>query len=147
MNFYGIEYLKSQSNLNDYFKYFLIFGSLIVLVVFFSLYLRHRIETKYRDLSIIFFLFLLFSLGVQYSDYQNNETKHSQSSQMVNFVQQLAEAQNVVTNEIYVNSTELIDGILVSINNKYYTVKLSPDQSSYTLTETYLINEPQTINK
>ncbi|HAP4856801.1 TPA: DUF3290 domain-containing protein, partial [Enterococcus faecalis] len=25
MNFYGIEYLKSQSNLNDYLKYFFIF--------------------------------------------------------------------------------------------------------------------------
>ncbi|EGO7883807.1 DUF3290 domain-containing protein, partial [Enterococcus faecalis] len=24
MNFYGIEYLKSQSNLNDYLKYFFI---------------------------------------------------------------------------------------------------------------------------
>ncbi|EGO2616177.1 DUF3290 domain-containing protein, partial [Enterococcus faecalis] len=26
MNFYGIEYLKSQSNLNDYLKYFFIFA-------------------------------------------------------------------------------------------------------------------------
>ncbi|MBS7577847.1 MULTISPECIES: DUF3290 domain-containing protein [unclassified Enterococcus] len=147
MNFYGIQYLKSQSNINDYLKYFFIFGSLIVLVVVFSLYLRHRLETKYRDLSIIFFLFLLFSLGVQYSDYQNNETKHSQSSQMVNFVERLSDTKKIGANEIYVNSTELVDGIIVKINQSYYTVKLSPDQSSYTLNETYLIGEAQIINK
>ncbi len=33
MNFYGIEYLKSQSNLNDYLKYFFIFALLIGLVI------------------------------------------------------------------------------------------------------------------
>ena len=82
--------MKNQSNINDYLKYFLILGSLVLLILVFSLYLRHRINTKYRDLSIIFSLTLLFALGVQYSDYQTNQTKHSQSSQMVNFVKGLA---------------------------------------------------------
>lgn len=90
MNFYSFEYLQSQTNFNEYLKYALIFGSLILLVLVFSLYLRHRIQTKYRDLSLIFFLILLFALGVQYSDYQTNEIKHSQSSQMVNFVKRLS---------------------------------------------------------
>ena len=53
MNFYGIEYLKSQSNLNDYLKYFFIFALLIGLVIVFSFYVRHQIQTKYRELSII----------------------------------------------------------------------------------------------
>lgn len=90
MTFYSITYLEAQTNLNDYVKYFFIFGSLILLVVVFSLYLRHRIQTKYRDLSIIFFLFLLFVSGVQYSDYQVNQSRHSQSSQMVNLVEQIS---------------------------------------------------------
>ncbi|WP_425267900.1 DUF3290 family protein, partial [Enterobacter hormaechei] len=34
-----------------------------------SLYMRHRLQTKYRDLTIIVFLFLLFISGVQYADY------------------------------------------------------------------------------
>ncbi|NRE02688.1 hypothetical protein DBN73_08045 [Enterococcus faecalis] len=54
MNFYGINFLENQSNINDYLKYFLIFGSLVLLILVFSLYLRHRINTKYRDLSITF---------------------------------------------------------------------------------------------
>ncbi|WP_139019130.1 DUF3290 family protein, partial [Enterococcus faecalis] len=43
MNFYGIEYLKSQSNLNDYLKYFFIFALLIGLVIVFSFWLRQEL--------------------------------------------------------------------------------------------------------
>lgn len=141
MNFYGIDFLENQSSLNDYIKYFLIFSSLILLILVFSLYLRHRINTKYRDLSIIFFLILMFALGVQYSDYEMNQTKHSQSSQMVNFVKGLAKQENINANEIYANATQFSDGIIVNFNEKFYKVSLSSDQNSYTLTETYLIND------
>lgn len=67
MNFYDIGFLKTQAGLTDYLWYIFIFGSLILLIVVFSLYLKHRIKTKYRDLSLIFFLFLILSLGIQYS--------------------------------------------------------------------------------
>ena len=90
MNFYGIDYLESQANFNDYIKYVLIFGSLFILVIVFVRYLKHRIQTKYRDLSIIFLLVLIFALGVQYSDYQSNQAKQSQSSQMVAFIKSVA---------------------------------------------------------
>lgn len=141
MNFYGINFLENQSSLNDYIKYFLIFSSLILLILVFSLYLRHRINTKYRDLSIIFFLILMFALGAQYSDYEMNQTKHSQSSQMVNFVKGLAKHENIDANAIYVNATQFSDGIIVKLNEKFYKVSLSSDQNSYTLTETYLISD------
>lgn len=141
MNFYGINFLENQSSLNDYIKYFLIFSSLILLILVFSLYLRHRINTKYRDLSIIFFLILMFALGTQYSDYEMNQTKHSQSSQMVNFVKGLAKQENIDANAIYVNATQFSDGIIVKFNEKFYKVSLSSDQNSYTLTETYLISD------
>lgn len=147
MNFYGINFLENQSSLNDYIKYFFIFSSLILLILVFSLYLRHRINTKYRDLSIIFFLILMFSLGVQYSGYVTNQTKHSQSSQMVNFIKGLAEQENVNTNEIYANATQFSDGIIVKLNNRFYKVGLNNDKNSYILTETYLINDNVTYIK
>lgn len=147
MNFYGIDFLENQSNINDYLKYFMIFGSLVLLILVFSLHLRHRINTKYRDLSIIFFLTLMFALGVQYSDYQMNETKHSQSSQMVNFIKGLAKQENKNPAEIYANSTQFSDGIIIKMNDKFYKVSLSSDQNSFTLTEVYLINDDITYTK
>ncbi|EGO6720010.1 DUF3290 domain-containing protein [Enterococcus faecalis] len=147
MNFYGINYLESQSDINDYLRYFLIFGSLFLLVIVFILYLRHRIKTKYRDLSIIFLLLLIFASGVQYSDYQSNQAKHTQSSQMVNLVQNLAKEKKIDESDIFVNSTQLVDGIMIKIKKNYFRVNLSSDQSSFTLEKAYLINQNIVLNK
>ena len=147
MNFYGINYLESQSDINDYLRYFLIFGSLFLLVIVFILYLRHRIKTEYRDLSIIFLLLLIFASGVQYSDYQSNQAKHTQSSQMVNLVQNLAKEKKIDESDIFVNSTQLVDGIMIKIKKNYFRVNLSSDQSSFTLEKAYLINQNIVLNK
>ena len=140
MNFYDIGFLKTQAGLKDYLWYIFIFGSLILLIVVFSLYLKHRIKTKYRDLSLIFFLFLILSLGIQYSNYQVNQSRHSQSSQMVNFVEQFADNMKVEQKDILVSSTQLTDGIIVKVKDDFYTVNLNADQQSYTITETHLLN-------
>ena len=147
MNFYGINYLQVQSSLNDYLKYIIIFSTLLVTIVVFSLYMRHRLQTKYRDLTIIAFLFLLFMLGVQYSEYTNSESAHSQSSQMVNFVNVLSKQKNVSVNDIYANSFQLVDGVIIKIKDSYYKVNLSADQNTYILQETWLTNPNITLLK
>lgn len=140
MKFYGIDYLQTQSNINDYLKYIIIFSALFILIVFFSLYMRHRLQTKYRDLTIIVFLFLLFISGVQYADYTDSQNIHSQSSQMVSFVKLLSKEKEVGMDSIFSNSVQLSDGIIVKINDLYYRVNLSPDQKTYSLVEVSLVN-------
>ncbi|MDT2810775.1 DUF3290 domain-containing protein [Enterococcus asini] len=147
MNFYGIEYLESQANFNDYIKYAVIFGSLFILVIVFVRYLKHRIQTKYRDLSIIFLLVLVFALGVQYSDYQSNQAEQSQSSQMVAFVKSVAKERSVAQEEIFVNGTQLADGVILKIGDEYYRVNLAFDQGSYTLERAHLLNKEITVTK
>ena len=147
MNFYGIEYLESQANFNDYIKYAVIFGSLFILVIVFVRYLKHRIQTKYRDLSIIFLLVLVFALGVQYSDYQSNQAKQSQSSQMVAFLKSVAKERSVAQEEIFVNGTQLADGVILKIGDEYYRVNLAFDQGSYTLERAHLLNKEFTVTK
>lgn len=140
MRFYGIDYLQTQSNINDYLKYIIIFSALFILIVVFSLYMRHRLQTKYRDLTIIVFLFLLFISGVQYADYTDSQNFHSQSSQMVNFVKLLSKEKEVNVNTIFSSSVQLSDGIIVKINDIFYRVNLSPDQKTYGLVEVSLVN-------
>ena len=140
MRFYGIGYLQTQSNINDYLKYIIIFSALFILIVVFSLYMRHRLQTKYRDLTIIVFLFLLFISGVQYADYTDSQNFHSQSSQMVNFVKLLSKEKEVNVSVIFSSSVQLSDGIIVKINDLYYRVNLSPDQKTYGLVEVSLVN-------
>lgn len=136
-----LAHLESQANFNDYIKYVLIFGSLFILVIVFVRYLKHRIQTKYRDLSIIFLLVLIFALGVQYSDYQTNQAKQSQSSQMVAFIKSVAKERGVDQKEIFVNGTQLNDGVLLKIKDQYYRVNLALDQGSYTLIRAHVLSE------
>ena len=138
MKFYGISYLQAQSGLNDYLKYIFIFSLLFILVVVFSMYMRHRLQTKYRDLTIIALLFLLLTSGVQYTEYTNSQNSHSKSSQMVNFVNVLAENKGVSINDIYANSTQLSDGVIVKIDERYFVVNLSTDQRIFNLTQVWL---------
>ncbi|HCD6033177.1 TPA: DUF3290 domain-containing protein, partial [Enterobacter hormaechei] len=140
MKFYSIDYLQMQSNINDYLKYIVIFSTLFILIVVFSLYMRHRLQTKYRDLTIIVFLFLLFISGVQYADYTDSQNIHSQSSQMVNFVRLLSQKKDVNVNAIFSSSVQLSDGIIVKISDVFYRVNLSPDQKTYNLVEVSLVN-------
>ncbi|MFG0516944.1 DUF3290 domain-containing protein [Kluyvera intermedia] len=147
MKFYSIDYLQMQSNINDYLKYAIVFSTLFILIVVFSLYMRHRLQTKYRDLTIIAFLFLLFISGVQYADYTDSQNIHSQSSQMVNFVRLLSQKQKVDVNSIFSSSVQLADGIIVKINNRYYRVNLSPDQKTYNPVEVSLVNPEIEIMK
>ncbi|MGM0215941.1 DUF3290 domain-containing protein [Enterococcus sp. AZ109] len=146
MTFYGIEYIENQSSINDLIKYAIIFIALIFLIIAFSLYMRHRIQTKYRDLSIMLFLLLVFMLGVQYSDYTQNQSRYDQSSQMVAFVKEVAQEFGISQKDILVNSVQLTEGVVIKIKGTYYTVHLSTDQSSYQLTETYLVNSEITVN-
>ncbi|WP_316531245.1 DUF3290 domain-containing protein [Klebsiella michiganensis] len=139
MRFYGIDYLQMQSNINDYLKYIVIFSALFILIVVFSLYMRHRLQTKYRDLTIIAFLFLLFISGVQYADYTDSQNIHSQSSQMVNFIRLLSQKKGVNVNSIFSSSIQVSDGIIVKINDFYYRVNLSLDQKTYSLVEVSLV--------
>lgn len=140
MTFYGINYLQEHTQLNDVLKYVLIFGILLFLVFVFSLYLKHRLETKYRDLSLIALLLLLFILGVQYSDYTQDQYRNSQSSQMVGVVKEIAAEKKVPQQEVLVNSTQLVDGTIVKVQDTYYRITLNNDQASYLLEKTYLIN-------
>ncbi|MEI9535618.1 DUF3290 domain-containing protein [Moellerella wisconsensis] len=147
MKFYGIDYLQTQSNINDYLKYIIIFATLFILIVLFVLYMRHRLQTKYRDLTIITFLFLLFISGVQYADYTDSQNIHSKSSQMVNFVRALSKEKDVNINSIFSNSVQLSEGVIVKINDRYYRINLSPDQQTYSLVEVWLTNPTIAIIK
>lgn len=66
MKFFTHFYLENHMYFNDYLKYVLIFAALVVLLLAVSQYLRHRMDTKYRDLSIIALLLLILISGIQY---------------------------------------------------------------------------------
>ncbi|HIY58921.1 MAG TPA: DUF3290 domain-containing protein [Candidatus Tetragenococcus pullicola] len=141
MDFYGFEYINQQSNINDYIKYAIIFLALVLFVLLFALYRKNHFQTKYRDLSILFFLILLFMLGIEWTDYQQNQSNYAQMSQMTNFMKGVARDHGLKEKDILVNATQLKEGVIVKFENRYYSVHLSEDQQSYELSPVYLMDD------
>lgn len=140
MNFYGINYLENRGTINDVIKYIIIFAILIFFIFVFVRYLRSRLQTKYRDLSLILFLSLLFFLGTQYTQYQQAEAQDESTSQMAGFLQTVADQLSVPVEKIYTNSLSISDEILFLVDEEYYVLRLSNDRNSFRLEQTYLVN-------
>lgn len=145
MTFYTLQYLQNQREVNQLVIYSL--GALGLLILLFAvlMYSRNRFDTKYRDISIIMLLMMLFLFGLSYSNYEQHRTQTLSTSQVQPFLRSVARDEGVSTKDVAVNSRSLVDGIIVKIKDKYYRVELSVDRNSYKLARTHLINKDITI--
>ncbi|WP_413486731.1 DUF3290 domain-containing protein [Carnobacterium maltaromaticum] len=146
MEFYTFDYLVNQSQSNNYLKYSLIFCILLFLAFVIIKYMRNRIQTKYRDLSLILFLSLVFIIGVQFTNYSQGQSSISQSGQMVHFITQVAINEDTETKEISVNSTSLTDEMVIKLKNEYYQVDFNSDFSAYSLMKVHIVDSDLKIN-
>lgn len=140
MSFFSHFYLENRMYFQDYLKYIAIFVALAALLLVTTLYLRHRLETKYRDLSIIFLLLIVLLLGLQYNQYQQNQAYADNTSRMVTFLNSVKEVKHVSSEEIRVNSRSLSNGMILNIQDKYYEVHFNNDFSAYSLSPINLVN-------
>lgn len=108
--------------------------------------MRNRIQTKYRDLSLILFLSLVFIIGVQFTNYSQGQSSISQSGQMVHFITQVAINKDTETKEISVNSTSLTDEMVIKLKNEYYQVDFNSDFSAYSLMKVHIVDSDIKIN-
>lgn len=146
MEFYTFDYLVNQSQSNNYLKYSLIFCILLFLAFVIIKYMRNRIQTKYRDLSLILFLSLVFIIGVQFTNYSQGQSSISQSGQMAHFITQVAINEDTETKEISVNSTSLTDEMVIKLKNEYYQVDFNSDFSAYSLMKVHIVDSDIKIN-
>lgn len=142
MTFYTLKYIEQNQNTSKTILYALIAIAALALIAFTVLYLRHRFNTRYRDLGIIALLFLLLFVGTQYEKYVQTNLVKSQSEQIVPFIKSVAKDHGVSTKDVMVNSTSLQDGLIVRIHSQDidYQLELNDDNNSYTLKQAHVIN-------
>lgn len=149
MTFYTLKYIENNQSNNQVILNILIIVAAIAMVMFALLYLRDRFATRYRDLGIIALLFLLLFAGTQYEKYLQINTQKSQATQIVPFIKSVAKDANVANSDILVNSTTLVDGMIVRIDsdNKDYQLNLNEDNNTYTLTEAHVIDHKVEVKR
>ena len=145
MSFFSFAFLENAISFQGYLKYIAIFASLGALLVVTSLYLRNRLETKYRDLSIIFLLLIILLLGVQYHQYQQNEVYMADTSRVVTFLNSVKDSQNLQKEDIRTNSRTLANGMILNIRDQYFEVHFNNDFTAYSLLPINLVNPNVTV--
>ncbi|MGX7024035.1 DUF3290 domain-containing protein [Vagococcus hydrophili] len=143
MEFYTYEYFVNQSSQSHMWKYVLFIGLLGLLLWVILKEFRSKDKMKYRDLIILVSLAIVFTAGIQINEYEVGKTNQNNSTQMVNFIENISENQNKNPKEISVNSKYVKDEMLIKLDDVYYQINMNADLSSFKLEETYLMNASQ----
>lgn len=146
MNFYTLEYITQNQSFSLVFRSVILIILLMIVMLTSIHYMRNRIKTRLRDISIGIVVLMFILLGIQVEDYMQNNRDFSQSQILVKFIESVATDNDISSDDVLVNSTTLKDGIIVRYNEEDYTVHLNDDNNSYTLERTHVIDHHVYIN-
>ncbi len=146
MNFYNLEYITQHQSFNLVVRSVILILLLGIVILTSIHYMRNRIKTRLRDISIGIVVLMFTLLGIQVEDYMQNNQDFSQSQVLVKFIESVATDNDISSDDVLVNSTTLKDGIIVRYNEEDYTVHLNDDNNSYTLERTHVIDHHVYIN-
>ena len=147
MTFYTESYFMHQQQFNSLINYAVILILILLFLINSFRYFRHQLQTRYRDLGIIFFLLLLIFAGLQITNLEKTYSQQSQSLQMRPFIRAVAKDHGISSNKVVVNSTTLTAGIIVRFDKKDYRVNLRPSGDNYTLTRAHVVDHRVIIQK
>lgn len=90
MDFYSLDYIQNQESFNSS----LIMGSIIISVILLIwaviFYFRHNYDIKYRDIALIFGLFISIQVFRQVENYNQSKQQGNKTSQMAPFIKSVA---------------------------------------------------------
>ena len=141
MQFYTYAYLESQAQVSYLFQYGLIFFILVALVIITAKYMRNRLQSKYRDLSIILLLIGLFLIGSNWDSYSRQRETRENTSRMMQFLDTFSDNMTLSEADIAVNSLRLQDGMLIKIRDDYYRIDFNSSYTAYHINRVYLIQK------
>ena len=140
MNFYTLEYIIKHQSTDLIIRSAFIILLLAIVILTSIKFLKDRIKTRLRDISIGIMVFIFILLGIQVEQYTQNHRDFLQSHVLVKFIDSVATDAHISPNEVMVNSATLKDGIIVRYNEEDYTLHLNDDNNSYTLELTHVID-------
>ena len=140
MNFYTLDYITKTQSTGLIIRSAVIIVLLAVVILTSFKFMKDRMKTRLRDISIGIVVLTFILLGIQVEHYTQNNRDFSQSHVLLKFIESVATDYKVSPYNVLVNSTTLRDGIIVRYNDEDYTVHLNADNNSYTLERTHIIN-------
>lgn len=140
MNFYTYAYIVQQGQFNALLQYGISFILLVALLGVSILFMRHRLNSRYRDLTILLSLLIVFILGIRWSEYDSSMRNSEESSRMASFIVSVSERLGTNKEDVKVNSTHLDDDVIVSAGNRFYRAHFIKGYGAYSLRQVHVID-------
>lgn len=139
MNFYSYSELIQQNN-NQQKSILIVSGIiLLILIIIGVLWFYHKTNLKYRDLFIITLLLLCFFIGFQVNRYQTMQDDISKKSQVTQIMKQVAEDKKTSVKNVWSNTSNVNNGMLIMVNHDIYNVSITPDGNGFYLAKAHTI--------
>lgn len=117
------------------------FFILAALVIISIKYMRNRLRTKYRDLSIILLLIGIFLCGTNWDSFSRQRETTENTSKMTAFLDTFSDNMTLSKSDLAVNSLRLQNGMLVKVRDDYYRIDFTNDYTAYRINRVYLIHK------
>lgn len=146
MDFYTVSYVESQIASSHTLGFVIFVVVLLALLGVGIQVLRNGFTSRYRDLTVILSLIIVFFLGLEYQEYNRMKTYSEDSSRMAQFLHSFSTDHAIPSEQLAVNSLKIRNGMILKVNDAYYEVQFNPEFSTYTITRVYKVSPTDRIH-
>lgn len=140
MDFYTVSYVESQITSSHTVGFVIFVVILLALLGVGIQVLRNGFTSRYRDLTVILFLIIVFFLGLEYQEYGRVKNYSEDSSRMAQFLHSFSAERNIPEEQLAINSLKVRNGMILKVSDAYYEVQFNPEYTTYTTTRVYKVS-------
>ena len=140
MDFYTVSYVESQITSSHTVGFVIFVVILLALLGVGIQVLRNGFTSRYRDLTVILSLIIVFFLGLEYQEYGRVKNYSEDSSRMAQFLHSFSAERNIPEEQLAINSLKVRNGIILKVSDAYYEVQFNPEYTTYTTTRVYKVS-------
>ena len=140
MDFYTVSYVESQITSSHTVGFDIFVVILLALLGVGIQVLRNGFTSRYRDLTVILSLIIVFFLGLEYQEYGRVKNYSEDSSRMAQFLHSFSAERNIPEEQLAINSLKVRNGMIVKVSDAYYEVQFNPEYTTYTTTRVYKVS-------
>lgn len=140
MDFYTVSYVESQITSGHTVGFVISVVILLALLGVGIQVLRNGFTSRYRDLTVILSLIIVFYLGLEYQEYGRVKNYSEDSSRMAQFLHSFSAERNIPEEQLAINSLKVRNGMILKVSDAYYEVQFNPEYTTYTTTRVYKVS-------
>lgn len=140
MDFYTVSYVESQITSSHTVGFDIFVVILLALLGVGIQVLRNGFTSRYRDLTVILSLIIVFFLGLEYQEYGRVKNYSEDSSRMAQFLHSFSAERNIPEEQLAINSLKVRNGMILKVSDAYYEVQFNPEYTTYTTTRVYKVS-------